>query len=51
MPELVHNRSGAGSHIVAMDIDKDGATDIVTSSTHGTYIFWGDKSAAAGTAR
>ncbi len=51
VPELVHNRSGAGSHIVAMDIDKDGATDIVTSSTHGTYIFWGDKAAAAGTAR
>ena len=46
VPELVHNRSGAGSHVVAMDIDKDGATDIVTSSTHGTYVFWGTRTAA-----
>ena len=28
-----------------MDINKDGATDIVTSSTHGTYIFWGSAKA------
>jgi hypothetical protein len=45
VPELVHNRSGAGSQIVADDINKDGAIDIVTSSTHGTYIFWGTKQA------
>ena len=51
VPELVHNRSGVGSHIVAMDINKDGATDIVTSSTHGTYIFWGNNGAATQTAR
>ncbi|MCM3880310.1 MAG: hypothetical protein ND807_09390 [Vicinamibacterales bacterium] len=51
VPELVHNRSGVGSHLVAMDINKDGVTDIVTSSTHGTYIFWGNKAAASGAAR
>ncbi len=51
VPELVHNRSGAGSHLVAMDINKDGATDIVTSSTHGTYIFWGKTAGTNGAGR
>ncbi len=43
VPELIHNRSGVGSHVTAMDIDKDGAVDIATSSSLGTYIFWGTK--------
>ncbi|MFL6448781.1 MAG: FG-GAP-like repeat-containing protein [Bryobacteraceae bacterium] len=43
IPELIHNRSGVGSHLTAMDIDKDGAVDIATSSSLGTYIFWGTK--------
>jgi hypothetical protein len=41
-----------GSHIVAADLNGDGAIDIVTSGAHGTFIFWGTKtsgsSAAAG---
>ena len=41
VPELIHNRSGVGSHIVAADINKDGNADIVTSTTRGSYIFWG----------
>ena len=45
VPELIHNRSGVGSHIVAADLNKDGAVDIVTSATRGTYIFWGTKTA------
>lgn len=43
VPEMIHNRSGVGSHVTAMDIDKDGAVDIATSSSLGTYIFWGTK--------
>lgn len=45
VPELIHNRSGAGSDVLAVDLDKDGKTDIVTSTNRGTFIFWnkGDK--------
>ena len=41
VPELVHNWSGAGSDILAVDLDKDGVTDIVTATKLGTFIFWG----------
>lgn len=40
VPELIHNRSGAGSDITAMDLDNDGAVDIITSTDRGTFIFW-----------
>ena len=39
-PELIHNRSGAGSEVDAIDINKDGAIDIITSTNRGTFIFW-----------
>src|SRR4029077_9393879 len=42
VPELIHNRSGAGSDVLAIDLNKDGAIDIVTSTNRGTFIFWGD---------
>ncbi len=45
IPELVHNRSGAGSTVLAVDLNKDGAMDIVTSTNRGTFIFWGKPSA------
>ncbi len=41
VPELIHNRSGAGSTVLAVDLNKDGAMDIVTSTNRGTFIFWG----------
>jgi len=41
VPELIHNRSGAGSDIYAADLNKDGALDIVTATRYGTFIFWG----------
>jgi hypothetical protein len=41
VPELINNRSGAGSQLLAVDLDNDGAIDIVTSTVRGTYIFWG----------
>jgi len=39
VPELVHNRSGLGSHFVVVDINKDGMPDIVTSANLGTFVF------------
>ncbi|WP_213803511.1 FG-GAP-like repeat-containing protein [Granulicella sp. dw_53] len=41
VPELIHNRSGVGSDVLAKDLNGDGAIDIVTSTRSGTYIFWG----------
>jgi Domain of Unknown Function (DUF1080)/FG-GAP-like repeat/FG-GAP repeat len=40
-PELIHNRSGVGSTVLAVDLNKDGVMDIVTSTNRGTIIFWG----------
>jgi hypothetical protein len=40
IPELIHNRSGAGSQITAIDLNKDGAIDLITSTNRGTFIFW-----------
>jgi len=43
VPELVHNRSGSGSDILAVDLDKDGAVDIISSTDRGAFIFWNNK--------
>jgi len=48
IPELIHNRSGVGSHLQAVDIDNDGALDVVTSTNRGTFIFWNKMRAAKG---
>lgn len=48
VPELIHNRSGAGSELVAVDLNKDGAVDIITATNRGTFIFWGKPRAGAG---
>ena len=40
VPELIHNRSGVGSHLAAVDLNQDGAVDIITSTNRGTFIFW-----------
>ncbi|WP_353125567.1 FG-GAP-like repeat-containing protein [Parapedobacter pyrenivorans] len=39
-PELVHNRSGAGSDLLAVDLNGDGKLEIVSSTNRGTFIFW-----------
>src|SRR3990170_3230666 len=39
VPELIHNRSGAGSEITAVDINKDGAIVLITATNRGTFIF------------
>ena len=38
---MIHNRSGAGSELLAVDLNGDGAVDIVTANDRGTFIFWG----------
>lgn len=40
VPELIHNRSGVGSDVLAADLNQDGLTDVVTSTDRGTFIFW-----------
>ena len=41
VPELIHNQSGAGSQILAADLNQDGVVDVVTSGTHGAFAFFG----------
>ena len=41
VPELVHNASGAGSQIIALDLNGDGTNDIVTSGVLGAFAFFG----------
>jgi hypothetical protein len=40
VPELIDNGSGAGSDVLAYDINNDGALDIVTATKLGAYIYW-----------
>lgn len=40
VPELVHNRSGAGSDMMVIDLNKDNKPDIISSNDRGTFIFW-----------
>ena len=40
-PELVNNNSGVGSTVLAVDLNNDGAMDIVTGTKLGTFILWG----------
>jgi hypothetical protein len=39
--ELVHNASGAGSPLVAIDLNKDGTNDIITGTELGAFVFFG----------
>lgn len=51
VPQLVHNRSGVGSDVLAVDLNGDGRMDIVTSTRSGTYIFWGKPAERSKTAK
>ena len=42
VPELVHNQSGAGSQVLAVDLNKDGVMDLVTSGELGAFAFLGN---------
>ncbi len=48
VPELIHNRSGVGSDVLAKDLNGDGVVDIVTSTRMGTFIFWGKPNGSKG---
>ena len=47
VPQLVDNNSGVGSTVLATDLNKDGAIDIVTGTKLGTFIFWGNPHSSA----
>jgi hypothetical protein len=44
VPHLIDNHSGAGSDVLAIDLNKDGAMDIVTATRFGSFIYWGEGS-------
>jgi hypothetical protein len=41
VPELIDSHTGVGSDVLAVDLNKDGAMDIVTATRFGTFIYWG----------
>jgi hypothetical protein len=41
IPHLIDNNSGSGSDVLAVDLNQDGAMDIVTATRFGTFIYWG----------
>jgi len=41
IPHLIDTHSGVGSDVLAVDLNKDGVMDIVTSTRFGTFIYWG----------
>jgi hypothetical protein len=41
VPELINNVSGAGSQVVAVDMNKDGIVDVLTTGANGSFIFFG----------
>ena len=47
VPELIHNRSGAGNAVTAADVNKDGVMDILSATDRGVFVFWGRPRAAA----
>jgi hypothetical protein len=41
VPHLIDNHSGVGSDVLAVDLNHDGAMDIVSATRFGTFIYWG----------
>ena len=51
VPELIHNRSGIGSHMAAVDLNSDGSPELITSTKRGTFVFWNNWKTTRRTAR
>ena len=49
VPELIDNSSGAGSTVLAVDLNQDGAVDLATGTKLGTFIVWGKPGSGANT--
>jgi hypothetical protein len=47
VPELIDNDSGAGDNLLAVDLNGDGAMDIVAATKRGLYIYWGKPAKAS----
>jgi hypothetical protein len=43
VPELIHNRSGVGSQLLSIDLNRDGVLDLMTATNRGTFLFFGNK--------
>ncbi len=41
VPELINNAAGAGSQVAAVDMNKDGVVDVLTTGANGSFIFFG----------
>jgi hypothetical protein len=41
-PHIIHNWSGAGSELRAVDLNGDGKPEIITSTKLGTFVFWNE---------
>ncbi|QEE29198.1 DUF1080 domain-containing protein [Terriglobus albidus] len=41
VPELIDTHSGVGSDVLAVDLNHDGAIDVITSTRFGTFVYWG----------
>jgi len=51
VPELIHNRSGAGNAVTAADVNKDGHVDILSATDRGLFVFWGKARGGAAEAK
>jgi hypothetical protein len=49
--DLVHNRSGAGNAVTAVDVNKDGRMDILAATNRGLFVFWGKSRKSPATSR
>jgi hypothetical protein len=47
VPELIDDDTGAGDSLLAVDLNGDGAIDIVAATKRGLYIYWGKPAKAA----
>jgi hypothetical protein len=47
VPELINDNSAVGTQIVAVDMNKDGAPDVLTATRRGTFVFFNTRKKAS----